>query len=392
MRDDIAILHVDMDAFYAAVEQRDNPKLRGRPVIVGGPTRRGVVSAASYEARRFGVHSAMPVAQARRLCADGVFLPVRMGHYAAVSSQIRDILLSFTPLVEPLSLDEAFLDVRGCEKLFGPAPRIARTIKERIHKEIGLIASVGVAPNKFLAKLASDLGKPDSFVVVGAEEVRAFLEPLPVSRIWGVGVKSNERLQALGVRTIGQLAALGEESLREHFGAMGTHFWQLANGMDSRTVVPDREAKSISTETTFSHDISSLEALRVVALEQTENVAARLRHSCLMARTIDLKVRSADFRTTTMAHSLDALTDATDTIWQAVRTLFDRFAWKSFLPVRLLGVGATRLARAGVVQGDLFEEPARQKRRDLDHTVDNIRDSFGRDAIQRGSLLEREEE
>src|SRR5690242_3886274 len=209
VRTALTILHVDMDAFYASVEQRDRPELRGRPVIVGGSAEgRGVVSAASYEARRFGVHSAMPTAAARRLCPDGVFLPVRMAHYAAISRQIREILLAYTPLVEPLSLDEAFLDVRGCEGLFGPAPEIARQIKQRIRAETDLIASVGVAPNKYLAKLASDLGKPDGLMVLQPERVKEFLAPLPVSRIWGVGAKGEKRLHDMGLRTIGQIAAL----------------------------------------------------------------------------------------------------------------------------------------------------------------------------------------
>src|SRR3954469_18667115 len=214
----LTILHVDMDAFYASVEQRDHPELRGRPVIVGGTGGRGVVSAASYEARPFGVHSALRMATARRLCPHGVFLPVRMGHYAQVGRQVRDIFHSFTPLVEPLSLDEAFLDVRGCEGLFGTAPVLAGKIKERIQAETGLTASVGVAPNKFLAKLASDLRKPDGLVVVPPEGVSDFLAPLPVGRIWGVGAKAEKRLHDLGVRTIGRLAAMPEKVLIGHFG------------------------------------------------------------------------------------------------------------------------------------------------------------------------------
>src|SRR3954471_23024672 len=204
----MTILHVDMDAFYASVEQRDHPKLRGQPVIVGGIQGRGVVSAASYEARKFGVHSAMPMTTARRLCPQGHFLPVRMSHYAQISRQIRDIFFAFTPQVEPLSLDEAFLDVRGSEGLFGPAAEIARRIKARIRAETGLVASVGVAPNKFLAKLASDHGKPDGLVVLEPGQVRAFLSPLPVGRLWGVGTKAEGRLHALGVRTVAELAAL----------------------------------------------------------------------------------------------------------------------------------------------------------------------------------------
>src|SRR6516162_7184613 len=233
----LSILHVDMDAFYASVEQRDRPELRGRPVIVGGIGPRGVVSAASYEARVFGVHSAMPTVTARRLCPQGVFLPVRMRHYAAIARQLRDIFFSFTPLVEPLSLDEAFLDVRGCEGLFGPAPVIARRIKERIRRETDLTASVGVATNKFLAKLASDLRKPDALVVLEPENVRSVLDPLPVGKLWGVGGKSEKRLNSLGIRTIGQLAALPEQILVDHWGDSGRHLWRLAHGLDGRDVV-----------------------------------------------------------------------------------------------------------------------------------------------------------
>lgn len=242
----MTILHVDMDAFYASVEQRDRPELRGRPVIVGGVGPRGVVSAASYEARPFGVHSALPMAKARRLCPHGIFLPVRMAHYAQIARQLRDLFLSFTPLVEPLSLDEAFLDVRGCEGLFGPAPQIARTIKERVRAETGLTASVGVAANKFLAKLASDYGKPDGLVVVPPQQVTEFLEPLPVSRLWGIGDKSEKRLLALGIRTVGQLAALPEKILTIHFGEAGRHVWELCTermtGLWSLTGRPGRSA------------------------------------------------------------------------------------------------------------------------------------------------------
>ena len=233
-------------------EQRDQPELRGKPVIVAGVEGRGVVSAASYEARVFGVHSAMPTSTARRLCPHGIFVPVRMRHYAEISRQIRAVFDAFTPLVEPLSLDEAFLDVRGCEGLFGSAPDIARAIKQRIRDETQLIASVGVAPNKFLAKLASDHGKPDGFVVIEESGVAAFLEPLPVKRLWGVGAKGEQRLRALGIHTVGELAARPEKLLVQHLGEGGRHLWQLAHGEDDRAVVPDREAKSISTETTFA--------------------------------------------------------------------------------------------------------------------------------------------
>src|SRR5262245_857727 len=302
----LIILHVDMDAFYASVEQRDRPELRGRPVIVGGSAEgRGVVSAASYEARAFGVHSAMPTATARRLCPHGVFLPVRMAHYAEVARQVRDILFSFTPLVEPLSLDEAFLDVAASEHLFGPAPAIARQIKDRVRGETGLVASVGVAANKFLAKLAGDLGKPDGLVVLGPERVRAFLDPLPVGRLWGVGAKGEKRLHALGLRTIGQVAALAEDVLAGHLGEAGRQPSRLARGLDDRAVVPDEEAQSLSTETTFARDVGDRAALRACLLELVEHLAGRLRRRGVRARTVELKARTAEFRTHTRSQTLD---------------------------------------------------------------------------------------
>jgi DNA polymerase-4 len=383
----LAILHVDMDAFYAAVEQRDRPELRGQPVIVGGIQGRGVVSAASYEARRFGVRSAMPMTTARRLCPQGHFLPVRMKHYAEVSRQIREIFFSFTPLVEPLSLDEAFLDVHGCEGLFGPAPDIARQIKIRIKEATGLIASVGVAPNKFLAKLACDVGKPDGLVILPEDKVMEFLSPLPVGRLWGVGAKGEKRLHDLTILTIGQLAATPEKLLIDHFGEMGAHIWRLAHGEDDRSVVPDREAKSISAETTFAQDIADRHVLRVVLLELVDQVAGRLRQSGLRAQTIDLKLRSSDFRTRTRSQALAAPTNSTDSLWKAAVDLFKRALAEEILPLRLLGAGVTRLSAAGAVQRGLFDEEL-DRQHALDHTVDAIRGKFGTSAIHRGSSLE----
>ncbi len=388
----MTILHVDMDAFYASIEQRDRPELRGWPVIVGGIEGRGVVCAASYEARPFGVHSAMPMATARRLCPQAVFLPVHMKHYAQVGRQVRAIVLSFTPLVEPLSLDEAFLDVRGCEGLFGPAPQIAHSMKGRIRAETGLIASVGVAPNKFLAKLASDHGKPNGLVVVSPEKVTEFLTPLPVGRIWGVGAKGEKRLHALGIRTIGELAALPEQLLADRFGAAGRHMWKLAHGGDDRAVVPDREAKSISTETTFARDIGDRAALRGWLLDQVDQLAARLRQVGVQARTVELKVRSSDFRTRTRSLSLTDVTDSTQVIWQAALSLFERSITADILPVRLLGMGATNLTRDPTVQGHLFEDEERRRQAALDQAIDAIRQQLGATAIQRGSLFHRKPE
>jgi DNA polymerase-4 len=389
MADDaLTILHVDMDAFYASVEQRDHPELRGRPVIVGGIEGRGVVCAASYEARPFGVHSAMPTATARRLCPQAVFLPTRMSHYAQISRQIRVIFFSFTPLVEPLSLDEAFLDVRGCEGLFGPAPGIARQIKARIQSETGLVASVGVAPNKFLAKLASDHGKPDGFVVVPPGQVTEFLAPLPIGRLWGVGRKGQQQLHALGILTIGQMAALPEKVLADHFGESGRHMWKLAHGYDGRPVVPDRDAKSISTETTFAIDIGNRQALYIWLLDLVDELAGRLRHEGLFARTIELKIRSADFRTRSRSQTLPEATNRTEALWQAAKALFQRSVSREVLPLRLLGVGASKLARDGV-QKHLFDADQRQRETVLDQTVDAIRGTFGKSAIHRGSSLGR---
>jgi DNA polymerase-4 len=281
------MIHVDMDAFYASVEQRDRPELAGKPVIVGGsPERRGVVAAANYVAREFGVHSAMPSVTARRLCPHGVFLPSRIDYYAEVSQQIRGIFERFTPLVEPLALDEAFLDVTGSEPLFGPAVKIGREIKRVIHQEVRLVASVGVAPNKFLAKIASDLEKPDGFVVVEPGHVSEFLDPLPVERIWGVGRQGSQVFHRLAVRTVGQLRQLPLEVLKQHFGAGGEHFWQLARGIDDRRVVPDRDAKSISHETTFQRDIDDRDVLRAWLLDLTEQVGWRLRRHGLRGRTV----------------------------------------------------------------------------------------------------------
>jgi len=383
------ILHVDMDAFYASVEQRDRPEFRGRPVIVGGLGGRGVVCAASYEARPFGVHSAMPIVTAKRLCPQAVFLPVRMQHYAQIGRQIREILLSFTPLVEPLSLDEAFLDVAGCQTLFGTAAEIAGQIKARVKSETGLTASVGVAPNKFLAKLASDHGKPNGLIVVAPDRVSEFLAPLPVGRIWGVGKKAEKRLHTLGIETIGQLARLSEPDLVGQFGDLGEHFRQLANGNDNRQVVPDREAKSISTETTFAKDISDRSLLRDWLLDLTDQLAARLRHAGLRARTVELKIRSSDFKTRHRAQALSEASNATDTLWQTAQAIFEHGLTRDMLPLRLLGVGATRLTGESAAQRSLFDADERDRQHSLDQTVDAIRKQFGRSAVRRGNLVDR---
>ncbi len=384
------ILHVDMDAFYASIEQRDRPELRGRPVIVGGsPQGRGVVSAASYEARRYGVHSAMPTATAVRQCPHGVFLTPRISYYAQISEQIHEIFKRFTPLVEPLSLDEAFLDVRGSVRLFGPPIEIARRIKATIRKELSLVASVGVAPNMFLAKVASDLEKPDGLVVVEEGSEQAFLDPLPVGRLWGVGRVSGRTFEQLGIRTIGQLRKLPADVLTSRFGSAGAHLLNLAHGMDDRIVVPDHQAKSISHETTFERDICEREVLRAWLLDLTDQVSRRVRAHGIRGKTVQLKVRFGDFRTITRSHSLVEPTNVTDDFWRAASGLFDNRLPEPLPPVRLLGLGVSGLDRVGEQQALLFDGQERQRQRQLDAATDQIRERFGAGAIGRAVHVDR---
>lgn len=385
------ILHVDMDAFYASVEERDRPELAGKPVIVGGePARRGVVSAANYLARQFGVHSAMAAITARRKCPQGVFLPPRIDYYAEVSGQIRAIFERYTPLVEPLSLDEAFLDVTGSTDLFGPPAAIGRKIKQEILAELRLVASVGVAPNKFLAKIASDLRKPDGFVTVEAERVQEFLDPLPVERLWGVGRVASQSLRQIGVHTISQLRRLPLSVLRVRFGASGEQLWELANGRDDRPVVPDHEAKSISHETTFAEDVTGGEVLRAWLLELTDQVARRLRRYRLRGRTVHLKIRLADFRLVTRSATLPTATNITAELWEAAAALLETWLSEARPPVRLLGMGASGLSTCEEVQKLLFDEPQRTRQSRLDVVTDAIRQRFGAAAIGRGGAREKD--
>ncbi|MEE8287246.1 MAG: DNA polymerase IV [Gammaproteobacteria bacterium] len=379
------ILHVDMDAFYASVEELDDPGLVGQPVVVGGtPDGRGVVAAANYAARHYGIHSAMPAARARRLCPHAVFIRSRMDRYVEVSVELRGIFARYTPLVEPLSLDEAFLDVTSSLRLFGDGLAIARRIKGEIREELGLVASVGVAPNKFLAKLASDLDKPDGLVVVPTDAIEAFLEPLPVSRLWGVGKVSNRDLAAMGVHTIGDLRRLPEDLLVSRFARTAAHLLRLARGIDDRRVVPDRDAKSISHETTFAIDIDDAEVLRSWLLELTEQVATRLRRQGLRGRTVFIKVRYADFHTVTRSESLDAPSNVTRELYlTAVRLLQAQLA-RSPQPVRLLGMGASVVTGEELEQGQLFEAEAREQQRRIDTVVDSIKSRFGHRALRRG--------
>lgn len=379
------ILHVDMDAFFAAVEQLDNPALRGKPLLVGGdPNGRGVVSTASYEARPFGCRSAMPMRQAMRLCPQAIVVRPRMRRYAEVSAQVFSVFDEFSPTVEGLSVDEAFLDLTGGERLLGPAETAAGELKRRIRERTGLTASVGVAPNKFLAKLASDLKKPDGLVVVAADAVAAFLEPLPISKLWGAGRVAQERFARMGVRTFGDGLAFTRRQLEAEFGSQGGHFYELLRGIDERPVVSEREARSLGREETFAADIDDVEALRETLLGQTEHVAARLRRAGLAARGMMLKVRDADFQTITRQLTLESATDRTDLLWSAVARLFDEWRRAGVYPVRLIGIAANHLSAAAGEQLGLFDAEEARRRKRLDETLDRIRERFGGDAIHRG--------
>jgi DNA polymerase-4 len=379
-----------MDAFYASVEVLDNPSLRGRPVIVGGtPEGRGVVSAASYEARRFGVHSAMSAARAHRLCPGGAFLPVRMSRYAAVSRQVFAIFEEFTDLVEGLSIDEAFLDVTGSQRLFGPAEEIARQIKERIRGELGLTCSVGVAPNKFLAKVASDLEKPDGLVVVPPGGEEAFMTPLPVRRIWGIGRVSEKRLADMGIEKVSDLLAYPPATLEGIFGSDAEGLLELARGRDDRPVEPGGERQSIGAETTFSEDIGDGSELVRVLEGLVDRVGRELREAGMRARTVRIKARYPDFTTVTRARTLPGAIVSTRKIAEAARELLDERLGRRGRPLRLLGVAVGGLEREGQgpVQAELFADAGDERREKLERAIDGIRDDFGDGAVRPGSQV-----
>ena len=372
-----------MDAFYASVEQRDRPELRDRPVIVGGLGARGVVAAASYEARRHGVHSAMPMARARRLCPGAEFIAPRIAHYQEVSTRVFEVFHQFTPLVEGLSLDEAFLDVTGSVRLFGDIEAIGRKVRAAVLERTGLHASVGMAPNKFLAKLASDVGKPRGFVVVRPERVREFLDPMPVRRLWGVGPKTEPRLRALGILTMGQLARADPAVLRGALGQRTAHFQALARGEDTREVTAERGEKSLSHEVTFDVDLEDDDLLLAELMRQVEQVGRRLRKDGLAAGTVQVKIRDHRFRTHGRSRSLRAPSCSTRTLFETGRALFR--AWRAehgHTPVRLLGFGVSGLEAAA--PGDLVE-PSRAQR--LDRAFDAVRQRFGSRALSHALSL-----
>lgn len=379
------IIHLDMDAFFASVEMREHPELVGLPVVVGGSLEgRGVVAAASYEARKFGVYSAMPMSQASRLCPKLISLPVNMPLYASVSKEIHHIFNRYTPEIEPLSLDEAFLDVSASLKLFGSATAIAKKIKKEIKDELQLVVSAGIAPNKFVAKIASDVDKPNGFVVVEENEVQDFLDPLPVKRIWGVGKKTEQQLLNFGINTIRDLRTQSPRWLIDRFGKQGDHMFRLAHGKDKREVISDAKAKSISSENTFLHDISDYQILISHLSYLTEQVASRLREKSRKAKTVNLKVRFEDFSTIIRSKTLANSTNQTQQIWSVVKDLFKILMDNNIhagKAVRLLGVGMSGFGEEDTYQADLFSND--EKYDEIDVLTDEINKRFGKLKIHR---------
>jgi DNA polymerase-4 len=390
-----SILHVDMDSFYVSVEVLRDPSLAGKPIIVGGSGDRGVVASCSYEARAYGIHSAMPSTRARRLCPDAVFLSGHYDLYSEYSRKLHAVLTSFTPLVEGISLDEAFLDVTGAQRLFGTGTAIGHQIRERVADELSLACSVGVASNKLLAKLASKAAKPRAALsgpqpglgvcVVEPDEELEFLHPLPVSALWGVGPATETRLKRFGVATIGDLATVPRATLVGSLGqSLGAHLHELANGRDPRPVEPDRETKSVSHEETYAVDHVAHEPLRVEAVRMADAVATRLRSAHLSGRTVTIKVRFGDFTTITRSHTLPAPVDGGPTIAKAAVELLDQLDVSP--GVRLFGVGVSNLAEDGTRQLSLDDALTATGWDDAVKAVDEVRARFGDRAVGPGTL------
>lgn len=382
------IVHVDMDAFYASVECLDKPELKDQPVVVGGLGPRGVVATANYAARVFGVHSAMPMSRARRLCPQAQYIRPRMSRYQEISARIFSVFRDFTPTVEGLSLDEAFLDVTSSRRLFGGLEQIGLQVKQEIFRRTGLTASVGLAHNKFLAKLASDAQKPDGLVYVRPGEVFRFLDPMPVSRLWGIGKRTAPKLTALGILTIGQLRRCDVSILRPVFGDRADHFHRLSRGEDDRGVQSRRPDKSISHEVTFDTDLMARRKLLAELQRQSEKVSRRLRAQELMARTVVVKIRDADFRTVTRSRSMRACSNSTRTLYRMARALFESWRDKHrTTPVRLIGMGVTGLEHEesdGKAAGDRLDSSTE---RSLDQVLDRINQRYGDSKIFHGLAL-----
>jgi DNA polymerase IV len=381
------IVHLDMDAFFASIEQRDDPRLRGKPVIIGADPRggrgRGVVSTCSYEARKFGVRSAMPISRAWRLCPRGCFLPVHGEKYARESEKIFSLLSSFTPLLEQVSIDEAYMDITGTYRLFGSPREACMRMKQRIREETGLTASVGLAPTKMAAKIASDLKKPDGLVIVEAAQLRSFLRPLETGKIWGLGPKAQERLRLMGIRTVGELADSDPRELAAEFGRNGIYFRQAANGVDDREVEAEGKAKSISAETTFEKDTADRRLVEAEIAGLCERVSRRMRLEKATCRTVTLKIRYEDFTTHTRAGSRDEATNFAEELIGEAQKLFRGLAAEG-RKIRLVGVKATLFA-APEAQLALFGSERTGKKEKVHEAVDKIKDRFGEEAISRAS-------
>jgi len=382
------IIHLDVDAFYPAVEVLDNPALKGKPVIVGGKKERGVVASASYEARKLGIHSAQSIAKAKRLCPDGFFLPVRMSRYQEVSRQIFEIFHRFTPLVEPLSIDEAFLDVTNSIRLFGQPGKIAKKIKETILTETGLTISAGIAPSKVVAKIASDIDKPDGLTVVYPDGVRDFLDPLPVKKMWGVGKVSQRILSHLNIHTFRDLRQTPGKILEKKFGKQGAKIKLLAMGIDERNVIPKHEVKSIGHEQTFLRDIVSLDIVQKELLALGYKVAQRMRHKHLKGKTITLKVKYFDFVQITRSRTLNESTDDGSEIYSVVCHLLKKTEVTK-RPIRLLGVSLSQLSCLDIeTQLSFFNQDSSfQKRQRLNTVLDLLCEKFGDKSVVPGTLL-----
>ena len=379
------IAHMDMDAFFAAVEQRDDPSLKGKPVIIGadpkGGTGRGVVSTCSYEARKYGIHSAMPISIAYRKCPHGVFLRGSGRKYREVSDHIFDILYDFTPDMEPVSVDEAFLDITGSYHFYQTPYKTCQAIKDRIKKEVGLTASIGIAPVKMVAKIASDYCKPDGLLEILPDKVLDFLWPLPIERLWGVGHQTQKALNAMGIRTIGELAKYPVVELDARLGVHGQHLSSLANGIDEREVYVDEEIKSVSHEHTFETDEADLEHVYRILSHLSEKVSRRLRKYELKGKTVTLKVRLSNFKTVTRACTFDERINFFDNIYKQAKDLFDAF-YQPSMKIRLLGVRMSNFTDP-YVQESLFRDPIAEKREKVHKAVDLIKDKFGEGAIYR---------
>ena len=382
-------LHIDMDAFYASVEQLDNPWLKGKCVIVGGTSNRGVVSASSYEARRFGVRSAMPIFQARQKCPDGVFIPPRMARYKEISKEIMAILRKFSPQVEVVSIDEAYMDISGSQRLHGNPEAVARDIKKTIKETLGLTCSVGVAPVKFLAKVASDMDKPDGLTIIPPADMAQFIERLPIQKVAGVGKKTFLRLESMGIKTLGDVNRFPPKMLLDRLGKFGQRLIELAAGRDRSSVTPWSPHKSVSSERTLGEDTRDKNVLHKYLLKQSEEVARQLRKAGVKAKTITLKIKHADFKQYTRSKTISTPTRSSETIYQHAAGLLDSYDLTQRL--RLIGVGTSGFQSAGQpVQLSLFDRVEKNDKswEVVDRTVENITQKFGRDAIKRGSLKE----